>query len=73
MDYFGGVVNQSARVSDAGHGGQIVVTEEVHTVLLSEEAKQDERIKEFLPLWIEDKGFHQLKGIKELVKIYERK
>ena len=29
MDYFGPVVNRSARVSDTGHGGQIVATQEV--------------------------------------------
>ena len=39
MDYFGPVVNASARISDAGHGGQIVVSDEVLEVIHKEKTE----------------------------------
>lgn len=45
MDYFGPVVNRSARVSDTGHGGQVVCTQEVVDILNSEEGKKDIRLQ----------------------------
>jgi len=72
MDYFGSTVNQSARVSDAAHGGQVVCTDEVFTVFKDEKVLADERIKEIggLPA-LKDTGLHRLKGIKHKVRIYE--
>eukprot|EP01006_Ploeotia_vitrea_P055738 TRINITY_DN68028_c0_g1_i2.p1 TRINITY_DN68028_c0_g1~~TRINITY_DN68028_c0_g1_i2.p1 ORF type:complete len:472 (-),score=258.40 TRINITY_DN68028_c0_g1_i2:55-1470(-) len=72
MDYFGPVVNRSARVSDTGHGGQIVCTQEAYDELMAErEAKTREELAgDKFPL-VHDLGEHHLKGIKELVRIYE--
>lgn len=70
MDYFGPVVNCSARVSDAGHGGQIMITQEIFDVLYGDDSKKDERLVEFAPQ-VKDCGVHQLKGIKHDVQIFE--
>jgi hypothetical protein len=34
MDYFGPVVNLSARISDTAHGGQVVCSEDVQKVIV---------------------------------------
>jgi hypothetical protein len=70
MDYFGGVVNQAARVSDAAHGGQIAITQEVYEVLQRPEAKQHALLQELDPV-VRDLGKHALKGIQGRVQIYE--
>lgn len=57
--YFGPVLNQAARIMDAGHGGQILVSEPV-------------RMRFNLPpgaAW-HDFGLHHFKGIDEPLKIY---
>lgn len=66
MDYFGPVVNESARVSDTGHGGQIVVTSPVKQMM-------DEGLEELEPYNVQSKdlGAHDLKGIAEPVQIFE--
>ena len=43
MDYFGQMVNLAARVSDSGHGGQIVCTEEVTRIVIDEVAREKEK------------------------------
>jgi class 3 adenylate cyclase len=70
MDYYGPVVNRSARVSDAGHGGQIVMTQEVYDILQSDEGKNHQELQSMHPV-VTDIGAHVLKGIKEPVQIYE--
>jgi len=76
MDYFGNPVNKSARVSDTGHGGQIVCTMEVVDALRqnmnTEGSVRDPRLSDgaLLPI-ISDQGEHELKGIKEPVRIFE--
>eukprot|EP01006_Ploeotia_vitrea_P055739 TRINITY_DN68028_c0_g1_i3.p1 TRINITY_DN68028_c0_g1~~TRINITY_DN68028_c0_g1_i3.p1 ORF type:complete len:514 (-),score=262.87 TRINITY_DN68028_c0_g1_i3:68-1609(-) len=71
MDYFGPVVNRSARVSDSAHGGQIAITREVVAEL--EEAKKQNDYDERMPhkLVITDVGEHQYKGIKDLVQVFQ--
>jgi class 3 adenylate cyclase len=68
MDYFGPVVNRSARVSDTAHGGQIVATQEVMDILF-DKGRNDPRFFNF-PI-ISDAGAHSLKGINEPVKIFQ--
>jgi class 3 adenylate cyclase len=67
MDYFGPVVNRSARVADSAHGGQIICTEEVQAKLVaainSGEFKQN--------VVIEELGSHKYKGIGELVTVFQ--
>lgn len=73
MDYFGPVVNRSARVSDTGHGGQIVCTQEVVDSLRSAAGLADTRLwndSRLKPL-VSDMGSHALKGIVEDVRIYQ--
>ena len=73
MDYFGPVVNRSARVSDTGHGGQIVCTQEVVDSLRSATGLADPRLwldARLKPL-VSDMGSHALKGIVEDVRIYQ--
>lgn len=67
MDYFGPVVNRSARVADSAHGGQIVCTHEV--VARLDEAKQSGEWTESVV--VEDLGEYPYKGISELVRVYQ--
>jgi class 3 adenylate cyclase len=83
FDYFGQAVNLSARVSDAGHGGQVVATQEVVDALglgvgsdpPSTDGAQlplDPRLHEpALRPVVSDMGCHALKGIKEPVRIFQ--
>jgi len=50
MDYFGAVVNCSARVSDAGHGGQIMITQEICDFLRVDENQASAELKAFGPV-----------------------
>eukprot|EP00455_Lapot_gusevi_P049603 TRINITY_DN7065_c0_g4_i1.p1 TRINITY_DN7065_c0_g4~~TRINITY_DN7065_c0_g4_i1.p1 ORF type:complete len:173 (-),score=68.61 TRINITY_DN7065_c0_g4_i1:188-676(-) len=74
MDYFGPVVNLSARISDTAHGGQIVCSDEVKEALTQaideSNANFSRQAKDFNPI-ATDMGMHSLKGIKELVKIWQ--
>ena len=65
------VVNRSARVSDTGHGGQIVCTQEVVDSLLSPLSQSDPRLTPHLLPTVDDLGSHALKGVNELVKIFQ--
>jgi len=67
MDYYGPVVNRSARVSDSAHGGQIVCTEEVQIQLTA--ALSDGRCKEAVD--VRELGRFAYKGISELVTIFQ--
>jgi len=72
MDYFGPVVNRSARVSDTAHGGQVVCTQEVFDMLTDDKVKKnDERFKDNHWPLVTDMGSHKLYGIKEPVKIFQ--
>jgi len=83
FDYFGQAVNLSARVSDAGHGGQVVATQEGVDALglgvgsdpPSTDGAQlplDPRLHEpALRPVVSDMGCHALKGIKEPVRIFQ--
>eukprot|EP00455_Lapot_gusevi_P055112 TRINITY_DN8938_c0_g4_i4.p1 TRINITY_DN8938_c0_g4~~TRINITY_DN8938_c0_g4_i4.p1 ORF type:complete len:522 (-),score=89.10 TRINITY_DN8938_c0_g4_i4:80-1645(-) len=77
MDYFGPVVNRSARVSDSAHGGQIVCTQEVCDILngaqqnnVSELSNAEER-EMIQDVQKEDLGCHPYKGISEEVRVFQ--
>jgi class 3 adenylate cyclase len=75
MDYFGPVVNRSARVSDSAHGGQIVCTTEVYdawNALDSVSDAMDTVDRAILQdLKLIDVGKHHYKGIQEEVQVYQ--
>ena len=68
MDYFGPVVNRSARVSDSAHGGQVVCTAEVADRLTAGIAAGEFPTS---TLHLKDLGFHRYKGITELVQVFQ--
>jgi class 3 adenylate cyclase len=66
MDYFGPVVNRSARVSDSAHGGQIVCTNEV-------KARIDLAMAAGIfneDITMNDLGTYKYKGIHEEVRVF---
>ncbi len=67
MDYFGPVVNRSARVADSGHGGQIVCTHEVRDALVSAIESGEFRKR----VMIADLGIFPYKGISEPVRVFQ--
>lgn len=67
MDYFGPVVNRSARVSDSAHGGQIICTQEVYEEI--RKVQDENQLHENIV--IHDLGEFPYKGIGSLVKIYQ--
>ena len=76
MDYFGPVVNLSARISDTAHGGQVVCTQDVRDAICvaleaeSPAAEAAPLIQDFRPVFVHH-GVHPLKGIKELTPIFQ--
>jgi len=64
MDYYGPVVNCSARVSDAAHGGQIVCSGSAFPLI------QDALSKLGNPI-VKDLGFHRMKGLDSDEQIFE--
>lgn len=61
MDYFGPVVNRAARISSAGHGGQVLVSERVRKAI---EGKLD-------GVAITDLGEHRLKDMEQAERLYQ--
>jgi len=70
MEYFGPVMNHSARVASAAHGGQVLVHESTCTCLF---ASNPESINPEIPegTRFSDMGFHQLKGIASTTRIFQ--
>lgn len=65
MDYFGPMVNRAARVESVAHGGQIVMSSDVHDRVL--DALRDSR-------WnpeVRDLGSFELKGLNDPTHIYQ--
>ena len=76
MDYFGPVVNRSARVADSAHGGQVVCTQEVADALraapLDAVAGRDAIELELLrDVRLVDLGAHPYKGIAQPVQVFQ--
>jgi class 3 adenylate cyclase len=76
MDYFGPVVNRTARLSDSAHGGQVVCTQEVFDLLknaqLTPEFFTDETERAVIAaVHADDCGNHPYKGIQELVRVFQ--
>jgi len=75
-DYYGPVVDRANRVSDAAHGGQIIITQEcwdeIQKVLKGGDENKEyaDALKE-LNFVSRDLGAHNLKGIHEPVQLYE--
>ena len=69
MDYFGPMVNRSARVEGVAHGGQILISGDVWNMI------QDD-LDELQNPVVEDKGVFRLKGLEtdtHLLQILPRK
>ena len=62
--YVGLAVHRAARICDAGHGGQILVSETTRSLLEDEEAELD-------GLELRDLGHHLLKDFDRPVRIYQ--
>ena len=61
-DYYGSTLNRAARIMSIGHGGQILISAEVHHLLKNNSA---------LPFQMLDQGEHRLKGFRRAEKIYQ--
>jgi len=62
VDYFGSMVSRAARVSQAGHGGQVLVSS------ATREMVRDALTTDFE---LVDLGKHQLRGLEEAVQLFE--
>eukprot|EP00457_Paulinella_chromatophora_P001726 gb/GEZN01001728.1/.p1 GENE.gb/GEZN01001728.1/~~gb/GEZN01001728.1/.p1 ORF type:complete len:826 (-),score=151.72 gb/GEZN01001728.1/:316-2793(-) len=70
MDYFGPVVNAAARISDSGHGGQIVVSKEVKEIIDKEMVEKANQTFQEMKAGIKDQGMHRLKGIQNELPLF---
>jgi predicted ATPase/class 3 adenylate cyclase/Tfp pilus assembly protein PilF len=61
-DYFGPMVNRAARIADAGHGGQILLSASTRDIAGGALSTDVETV---------DLGFHRLRGIEAPEQIYE--
>lgn len=61
-DYFGPMVNRAARISDAGHGGQILLSAATRDIAVGALSTDVETM---------DLGFHRLRGIEAPEQIFE--
>ncbi len=61
MDYFGPMVNRSARISAAGHGGQILLS---HAV-------REAAVEELESALVKDLGEHRLKSLSRAERLYQ--
>lgn len=61
-DYYGSTVNMSARIMDAGHGGQILITETTLSLLQNRNLDS---------IAFSDLGAHRLKGLVQSAEIYQ--
>lgn len=67
MDYFGSVVNRCARISDSGHGGQIVCSDKVLQFL--KEAQTSGTFTDNVEVY--DLGPQMYKGVGNAIQVYE--
>lgn len=66
MDYFGPMVNRSARVEGTAHGGQIVISGDVYDIIqTSVESEDIDNIE------VQDMGSHRLKGLQTDTQLYQ--
>ncbi len=64
-DVFGPTVNRSARVMDAGHGGQVLLSDPARQLLLDAADDIDERLSTL------DLGVHRLKGLGSAERLHQ--
>merc|ERR1712137_486607 len=66
MDYFGPMVNRSARVEGTAHGGQIVISGDCYTQI--QDALESD---EFGEVEVKDMGQHRLKGLQTDTQLFQ--
>ncbi|ETW07749.1 hypothetical protein H310_02191 [Aphanomyces invadans] len=63
-DYFGNIVNQTARIAKAAHGGQIMLGGDAWKAFMHDSASHSDRpLAGSLPFYFKDHGYFQFKGI----------
>ena len=68
-DLYGPPLNRSARIMDAAHGGQVLISEHVY-----EELSADPRLRldgEWSPIGFVDLGLHRLKGLVRPLRLFQ--